>query len=58
MPKAAHKNGPPKGWQAAGHLSQSGETRKTGTSEILSVIGIDTLPKAVSDNTAAFDGQS
>ena len=47
-----------KGGKQQATLSQSGEKRKTETSEISSVIGIDTLPKAVSDNTAAFDGQS
>ena len=47
-----------KGGKQQATLSQSWKKRKTGTSKISSVIGIDTSPKTVSDNTAAFDGQS
>ena len=61
VPEATHKNGLSEEWQEAGHLSQSitgGEKKKTGTSAISSVISIETIPKAVSDDTAASGGQS
>ena len=59
--KATHKNGLSEEWQEAGHLSQSitgGGKKKTGTTAIFSVIGIETITKAVSDDTAASGGQS
>ena len=48
-------NGLSEEWQAADHLIQSrtdGKQRRSGTGAISLVIGIEILPKAVSDDTA------